>query len=58
ITEAYNTLQINGENNDHLNVVVALNTLTTHPINCITFDVFSCGSTSLLIEDNAVQVVV
>ncbi|KSM25079.1 Ig-like domain repeat protein [Pseudomonas aeruginosa] len=58
ITDANNTLQITGENNDILNVVGAVNTGTTQLINGITYDVYTFGSTTLLIEDNTVQVVV
>ncbi|MBH9311867.1 BapA prefix-like domain-containing protein [Pseudomonas aeruginosa] len=58
ITDANNTLQIPGENNDTLNVVGAVNTGTTQLINGITYDVYTFGSTTLLIEDNTVQVVV
>nr|MBG4000044.1 BapA prefix-like domain-containing protein [Pseudomonas aeruginosa] len=58
ITDANNTLQITGENNDTLNVVGAVNTGTTQLINGITYDVYTFGSTTLLIEDNTVQVVV
>ncbi|MBG5547313.1 BapA prefix-like domain-containing protein [Pseudomonas aeruginosa] len=57
ITDANNTLQITGENNDTLNVVGAVNTGTTQLINGITYDVYTFGSTTLLIEDNTVQVV-
>ncbi|MCY1209650.1 Bacterial Ig domain protein [compost metagenome] len=58
ITDANNTLQITGENNDTLNVVGAVNTGTTQLINGISYDVYTFGSTTLLIEDNTVQVVV
>ncbi len=58
ITDANNTLQITGENNDTLSVVGAVNTGTTQLINGITYDVYTFGSTTLLIEDNTVQVVV
>ncbi|WP_121373614.1 Ig-like domain-containing protein [Pseudomonas aeruginosa] len=58
ITDANNTLQVTGENNDTLNVVGAVNTGTTQLINGITYDVYTFGSTTLLIEDNTVQVVV
>ncbi|MBG6550322.1 BapA prefix-like domain-containing protein [Pseudomonas aeruginosa] len=58
LTDANNTLQITGENNDTLNVVGAVNTGTTQLINGITYDVYTFGSTTLLIEDNTVQVVV
>ncbi len=58
VTDANNTLQITGENNDTLNVVGAVNTGTTQLINGITYDVYTFGSTTLLIEDNTVQVVV
>ncbi|WP_404467386.1 Ig-like domain-containing protein [Pseudomonas aeruginosa] len=58
ITDANNTLQITSENNDTLNVVGAVNTGTTQLINGITYDVYTFGSTTLLIEDNTVQVVV
>ncbi|EJQ7923771.1 BapA prefix-like domain-containing protein [Pseudomonas aeruginosa] len=58
ITDANNTLQITGENKDTLNVVGAVNTGTTQLINGITYDVYTFGSTTLLIEDNTVQVVV
>ncbi|MEW4390912.1 Ig-like domain-containing protein [Pseudomonas paraeruginosa] len=58
ITDASNTLQITGESNDTLNVSGAVNTGTTQLINGITYDVYTFGSTTLLIEDNTVQVVV
>ncbi|MCL7714725.1 BapA prefix-like domain-containing protein [Stenotrophomonas sp. CPCC 101365] len=58
ITDANNTLQITGENNDILNVVGAVNTGSTQLINGTTYDVYTFGSTTLLIEDNTVQVVV
>ncbi len=47
ITDANNTLQITGENNDTLNVVGAVNTGTTQLINGITYDVYTFGSTTL-----------
>ncbi|MGY4527266.1 Ig-like domain-containing protein [Pseudomonas sp. TE21394] len=58
ITDGNNVLQVTGENNDTLNVVGAVNTGTTQEINGITYDVYSFGSSTLLIEDNTVQVVV
>ncbi|MFI7837483.1 Ig-like domain-containing protein, partial [Pseudomonas asiatica] len=58
ITDANNILQITGENNDTLNVVGAVNTGTTQQVNGITYDVYNFGSSTLLIEDNTVQVVV
>ncbi len=58
ITDASNTLQITGESNDTLNVSGAVNTGTTQLINGITYDVYTFGSTTLLVEDNTVQVVV
>ncbi|MBF8794330.1 BapA prefix-like domain-containing protein [Pseudomonas monteilii] len=58
ITDANNTLQITGENNDTLNVVGAVNTGTTQLIDGVTYDVYTFGSSTLLIEDNTVQVVV
>ncbi|HBP6464240.1 TPA: Ig-like domain repeat protein, partial [Pseudomonas aeruginosa] len=58
ITDASNTLQITGESNDTLNVTGAVNTGTTQLINGITYDVYTFGSTTLLVEDNTVQVVV
>ncbi|MFU7348997.1 Ig-like domain-containing protein [Pseudomonas paraeruginosa] len=58
ITDASNTLQITGESNDTLNVSGAMNTGTTQLINGITYDVYTFGSTTLLVEDNTVQVVV
>ncbi|EKT4522839.1 BapA prefix-like domain-containing protein [Pseudomonas putida] len=58
ITDANNTLQITGESNDTLNVVGAVNTGTTQLIDGVTYDVYTFGSTTLLIEDNTVQVVV
>ncbi len=39
-------------------MVGAVNTGTTQLINGITYDVYTFGSTTLLIEDNTVQVVV
>jgi len=38
--------------------VGAVNTGTTQQLNGITYDVYSFGSSTLLIEDNTVQVVV
>ncbi|WP_143493562.1 Ig-like domain-containing protein [Pseudomonas sp. B23(2017)] len=58
ITDANNVLQITGESNDTLNVVGAVNTGTTQQVNGITYDVYNFGSSTLLIEDNTVQVVV
>ncbi|MGU3269165.1 Ig-like domain-containing protein, partial [Pseudomonas paraeruginosa] len=58
ITDASNTLQITGESNDTLNVSGAVNTGTTQLINGITYDVYTFGSTTQLVEDNTVQVVV
>nr|KAJ9609317.1 hypothetical protein H2204_015547 [Knufia peltigerae] len=57
ITDGNNTLQITGESNDTLNVVGAVDTGTTQLINGITYDVYTFGSTTLLVEDNTVQVV-
>ncbi|WPX88394.1 Ig-like domain-containing protein [Pseudomonas asiatica] len=58
ITDGNNILQITGESNDTLNVVGAVNTGTTQQVNGITYDVYNFGSSTLLIEDNTVQVVV
>lgn len=58
ITDSNNILQITGESNDTLNVVGAVNTGTTQQLNGITYDVYNFGSSTLLIEDNTVQVVV
>ncbi|MDM3888833.1 Ig-like domain-containing protein, partial [Pseudomonas sp. BCRC 81390] len=58
ITDSNNVLQVTGESNDTLNVVGAVNTGTTQEVNGITYDVYSFGSSTLLIEDNTVQVVV
>ncbi|MNZ16715.1 hypothetical protein D3C78_336950 [compost metagenome] len=58
ITDSNNILQITGESNDTLNVVGAVNTGTTQQVNGITYDVYNFGSSTLLIEDNTVQVVV
>ncbi|MFJ7809585.1 Ig-like domain-containing protein [Pseudomonas asiatica] len=58
ITDANNVLQITGESNDTLNVVGAVNTGITQQLNGITYDVYNFGSSTLLIEDNTVQVVV
>ena len=58
ITDGNNILQITGESNDTLNVVGAVNTGTTQQLNGITYDVYNFGSSTLLIEDNTVQVVV
>lgn len=58
ITDANDTLQITGESNDTLNVVGAVNTGTTQLINGTSYDVYTFGSSTLLIEDNTVQVVV
>ncbi|UEX16670.1 Ig-like domain-containing protein [Stenotrophomonas sp. SI-NJAU-1] len=57
ITDGNNTLQITGESNDTLNVAGAVDTGTTQLINGITYDVYTFGSTTLLVEDNTVQVV-
>ncbi|HUD30853.1 MAG TPA: Ig-like domain-containing protein [Novosphingobium sp.] len=58
ITDAGNTLQITGENNDTLNVVGALHTGATQQIDGVTYDIYAFGSNTLLIEENTVQVVV
>ncbi|MDI9249991.1 hypothetical protein QMZ25_15440, partial [Stenotrophomonas sp. RS-48] len=57
ITDGNDTLQITGESNDVLNVIGAVNTGTTQLINGVTYDVYTFGSTTLLVEDNSVQVV-
>ncbi|WP_411969647.1 Ig-like domain-containing protein [Pseudomonas sp. p1(2021b)] len=58
ITDANNTLQITGESNDTLNVAGAVDTGTTQLIDGVTYDVYTFGSSTLLIEENTVQVVV
>ncbi|KRW62444.1 Ig-like domain-containing protein [Pseudomonas sp. TTU2014-080ASC] len=58
ITDSNNTLQITGEANDTLRVTGATNTGTTQEINGVTYDVYSFGGNTLLVEDNTVQVLV
>jgi hypothetical protein len=58
ITDVGNVLQITGESNDVLNVAGAVDTGTTQLHNGIVFDVYTFGVNTLLVEDNAVQVVV
>ncbi|WXL27138.1 Ig-like domain-containing protein [Ectopseudomonas mendocina] len=58
ITDSNNTLQITGEANDTLRVTGATNTGTTQEINGVTYDVYTFGSNTLLVEDNTVQVLV
>ena len=57
MTDARNTLQITGENNDVLNVSGAVKG-GLQQIDGISYDVYTYGSTTLLVEENTVQVVV
>ena len=57
ITDDNNTLQITGEANDTLNVAGAVNA-GTQQIDGISYDVYSFGNTTLLVEENTVKVVV
>jgi hypothetical protein len=57
ITDSNNTLQITGESNDKLKVAGAIDTHTSQVIGGVTYDVYSFGSNTLLVEDNTVQVV-
>ncbi|MCM7319110.1 Ig-like domain-containing protein [Enterobacter bugandensis] len=56
ITDGNDTLQITGEANDTLHVAGAVNTGATQQIEGITYDVYSFGNATLLIEENTVKV--
>ncbi|WP_232493692.1 Ig-like domain-containing protein [Novosphingobium kaempferiae] len=58
ITDAGNTLQVTGEGNDVLRIVGAIDTGTTETHDGLVFDVYTFGATTVLVEDNTVQVVV
>jgi hypothetical protein len=58
ITDGNNTLQITGEANDTLSVTGAVETGSTQLIDGVTYDVYTFGANTLLIEENSVQVVV
>ena len=57
ITDANNVLQFTGESNDVLNVAGAVNTNTTQVVDGISYNVYSFGNTTLLVEENTVTVV-
>ncbi|MCU1715768.1 Ig-like domain-containing protein, partial [Pseudomonas sp. 5P_3.1_Bac2] len=57
ITDSNNTLQITGESNDTLKVTGATDTNTTQVVGGVTYDVYSFGTNTLLVEENTVQVV-
>jgi hypothetical protein len=57
ITDANNILQFTGEANDTLNVIGAVGTGTTQLIDGITYDVYTFGASTLLVEEQTVQVV-
>lgn len=57
ITDGNDVLQITGESNDTLNVAGAVNTGTTQQIDGVTYNIYSFGSSTLLVEDHTVQVV-
>ncbi|WP_106639813.1 Ig-like domain-containing protein [Allosphingosinicella vermicomposti] len=57
ITDGDNILQFTGDGNDTLNVIGAVATGATQTIEGITYDVYTFGNTTLLVEDNSVQVV-
>lgn len=56
ITDGNDILQITGEANDTLHVTGAIKTGTTQHIEGITYDVYSFGNATLLIEENTVKV--
>uniref|UniRef100_UPI003D6F7C52 Ig-like domain-containing protein n=1 Tax=Enterobacter bugandensis TaxID=881260 RepID=UPI003D6F7C52 len=56
ITDGNDILQITGEANDTLHVTGAVKTGTTQHIEGITYDVYSFGNATLLIEENTVKV--
>jgi len=57
ITDDNNVLQITGEANDTLNVIGAVDTGTTQEIDGISYNVYTFGSSTLLVEDDTVQVI-
>ncbi len=58
ITDADNILQITGDANDTLVATGATLQAAQQTIDGVVFDVYTFGNTTLLVEDNAVQVVV
>ncbi len=58
ITDANNILQITGESNDTLRVSSSALKTGTQAIDGIVYDVYTYGNTTLLVEENTVQVVV
>lgn len=58
MTDSRNTLQITGESNDVLNLTASALKTGAQQIDGITYDVYTYGSTTLLVEENTVQVVV
>lgn len=58
ITDSRNILQITGESNDTLRVTSSAVKGATQTIDGIVYDVYSYGNTTLLVEENTVQVVV
>ncbi|KAF1072833.1 MAG: hypothetical protein GAK45_00048 [Pseudomonas citronellolis] len=57
ITDSGNTLQVTGGSNDVLRVSGAVNTNATQQLDGHTYDVYSYGTQTLLVEHNTVQVV-
>ncbi|WP_420873470.1 Ig-like domain-containing protein [Novosphingobium resinovorum] len=58
ITDAGHTLQITGESNDVLNITGAVDTGSTQTLDGLVYDVYTFGVSTILVEDNTVQVVV
>ncbi len=58
MTDSRNTLQITGESNDVLNIGSSAAKTGTQLIEGIVYDVYTYANTTLLVEENTVQVVV
>ena len=58
MTDSRNILQITGESNDVLNIGSSAAKTGTQLIEGIVYDVYTYGNTTLLVEENTVQVVV
>jgi len=56
ITDGNNVLQITGESNDSLTIMGGTNTHTSQTIDGITYNVFTLGGFTILVEDNTVVV--
>jgi hypothetical protein len=56
ITDGNHTLQITGDSNDTLNVSGALDTHSSQTVGGLVYDVYSYGTSTLLVEHNTVQV--